>query len=171
MPMAVNILLICTLHLFSFNVYRKVETEWRCRTGFSVPHNNDSDENTKKITVLELAGNAVRDNKKTQIVLCFIQLTVRNNEELSKLYGDAVIALIFTIFCFQRRLVAHLRVLVLKMTLKYWDLIIVNIGHNTTVSDGDISMKLAQLFVVPHRQLNVMRHNLSLLVLSCGISS
>ncbi|CAA7057625.1 unnamed protein product [Microthlaspi erraticum] len=42
--------------------------------------------------VLELAGNAVRDNKKTRIVPRHIQLAVKNDEELSKLLGDVTIA-------------------------------------------------------------------------------
>lgn len=42
--------------------------------------------------VLELAGNAARDNKKTRIVPRHIQLAVRNDEELSKLLGDVTIA-------------------------------------------------------------------------------
>lgn len=42
--------------------------------------------------MLELAGNAARDNKKTRIVPRHIQLAVRNDEELSKLLGDVTIA-------------------------------------------------------------------------------
>ncbi|KAL5712744.1 hypothetical protein ACHQM5_014885 [Ranunculus cassubicifolius] len=42
--------------------------------------------------VLELAGNAARDNKKGRIVPRHIQLAVRNDEELSKLLGDVTIA-------------------------------------------------------------------------------
>jgi histone H2A len=42
--------------------------------------------------VLELAGNAARDNKKNRIVPRHIQLAVRNDEELSKLLGTVTIA-------------------------------------------------------------------------------
>eukprot|EP00903_Cladosiphon_okamuranus_P014721 g13641.t1 len=42
--------------------------------------------------VLELAGNAARDNKKARIVPRHIQLAVRNDEELNKLLGEVTIA-------------------------------------------------------------------------------
>nr|KAJ0214742.1 hypothetical protein LSAT_V11C400211030 [Lactuca sativa] len=45
-----------------------------------------------KKSVLELAGNAARDNKKSRIVPRHIQLAVRNDEELSKLLGSVTIA-------------------------------------------------------------------------------
>merc|ERR1712110_485292 len=42
--------------------------------------------------VLELAGNACKDNKKNRIVPRHIQLAVRNDEELNKLLGRTTIA-------------------------------------------------------------------------------
>ena len=42
--------------------------------------------------VLELAGQAARDNKKARIIPRHIQLAVRNDEELNKLFGSVTIA-------------------------------------------------------------------------------
>jgi len=42
--------------------------------------------------ILELAGNASRDNKKKRIIPRHIQLAVRNDEELNKLLSDVTIA-------------------------------------------------------------------------------
>ena len=42
--------------------------------------------------ILELAGNAARDNKRVRIVPRHIMLAVRNDEELNKLYQKSTIA-------------------------------------------------------------------------------
>ncbi|TFK10417.1 putative ATP-dependent RNA helicase DDX10 [Platysternon megacephalum] len=42
--------------------------------------------------ILELAGNAARDKKKTRIIPHHLQLTICNNEELNKVVGKVTIA-------------------------------------------------------------------------------
>ncbi|KAL3648786.1 hypothetical protein CASFOL_005189 [Castilleja foliolosa] len=61
------------------------------RVGAGAPVTSPPFRNTCLLRVLELAGNAARDDKKTMIVPRCIQ-AVRTDEELSKVFGDVTIA-------------------------------------------------------------------------------
>ncbi|BGP47902.1 histone H2A [Rhodotorula kratochvilovae] len=49
--------------------------------------------------ILELAGNAARDNKKGRIIPRHLQLAIRNDEELDKLLGHVVITQGASLLC------------------------------------------------------------------------
>jgi mannitol/fructose-specific phosphotransferase system IIA component (Ntr-type) len=46
-----------------------------------------------------------------------------------------------------------------------------NMGQNTTISDGYCSQKLAQFFIIPHCKLNVSWNNTILLVVYSSVPS
>ncbi|KAG6845505.1 hypothetical protein H0H87_008402 [Tephrocybe sp. NHM501043] len=41
--------------------------------------------------ILELAGNAARDNRKVRIIPRHLQLAIRNDDELNKMLGNVII--------------------------------------------------------------------------------
>ena len=51
-----------------------------------------------------------------------------------------------------------------------WQEDTVDVGKNTTSSNGDTSQQLAQLLIIAYCQLNVARHNSSLLVVTSSVA-
>merc|ERR1711972_837723 len=65
---------------------------YACRVGLGAPVYLAAVLEYLTAEVLELAGNAARDNNKNRIIPRHIQLAVKNDDELSKLLGNVTIA-------------------------------------------------------------------------------
>ena len=62
------------------------------------------------------------------------------------------------------------RLLLSLLASLFWQEQTVNVGQNTTSSDGDTAEQLAQLLIIAHCQLDVAGHNTSLLVVTSGVA-
>jgi hypothetical protein len=84
--------------------------------------------------VLELAGNAARDNKKSRIIPRHLQLAIRNDEELNKLLSQST--------C-----------LLLGFLCLFWQENGLDVWQNTTLGNGDTRQEFVQFLVVSDGQL------------------
>ncbi|KAJ8598743.1 hypothetical protein CTAYLR_010089 [Chrysophaeum taylorii] len=77
----------------AYNVYLcHVMSQFRATRTYSDRVKTSSAPSYLCAEILELAGNAARDNKKSRIIPRHLQLAVRNDEELNKLLGGVTIA-------------------------------------------------------------------------------
>ena len=82
----------CLLDVFLSLIFSLMLLQYASRIGAGAPVYLAAVLEYLAAEILELAGNAARDNKKTRIIPRHIQLAVRNDEELSKLLSGVTIA-------------------------------------------------------------------------------
>ncbi|KAK0154520.1 Histone H2A [Merluccius polli] len=135
--------------------------------------------------ILELAGNAARDNKKTRIIPRHLQLAVRNDEELNKLLGGVTIAQGGVLPNIQAVLLPKKTEKPAKKSQTLGDLQArcpfssggvhegpddgLDVGQHAALGDGHSAQELVELLVVADGQLQVAGDDAGLLVVAGGV--